>query len=317
MGTSTTARAGADPTDVTTWRAMGTTARAWFAGPEGPTAVDAARARVAALESRWSRFRPSSDISLLNAAGGRPVRVAPETIDLLELAVAWWDATGGLFDPSVLHALEAAGYDRDLALGHGPIRTGRPSPGLGDLVLDRTAGTAALPPGVGVDLGGIGKGRAVDLVAAQLRHAPGGLIDLGGDLRVWGTPPEGVGWPIAVDDPRDGARLALLGLHEGAVTTSSTHRRRWSDGRQRAHHLIDPRTGRPCAGEVVAVTVVAAAAAPAEVLAKAALLTGTVAAAATLLDEHGVAGLVVPTRGAPVAVGGVAELCWTLSPEVR
>jgi thiamine biosynthesis lipoprotein len=296
---------------------MGTTVRTWFAGADVADAHAAARARVAALESRWSRFRPASDVSLLNEAGGRPVWVAPETLALLDAAAVWWQATGGLFDPTVVHALRAAGYDRDLARGHGAIGDGEPAPGLGGLELDRRAGMATLPAGVGIDLGGIGKGRTADVVAAELAHLPGGLVDLGGDLRVWGTGPQTDGWPIAVDDLRDDAPLALLGLREGAVATSSVLRRRWSDGRRTAHHLIDPRTGRPTAGDVVTVTVVAAAAEGAEVLAKAALLTGSVTAATALLEAHGVAGLVVPAHGRPVTAGELPDLCWTLSPEVR
>lgn len=302
--------------DVTSWRAMGTTVRAWFATDDA-SVLPAARSRIAALEARWSRFVPTSDIARLTASAGRPVAVAPETMDVLETAVAWWNATGGRFDPTVLHALEAAGYDRDLASGHGTIGAGRPSPGLGGLVLDRTAGTATLPSGVGIDLGGIGKGRAADLLATELGHVAGGLVDLGGDLRVWGTSPDGAGWPIAVDDPRDGSSLVTLGLHEGAVATSSTLRRRWTDGHRTAHHLIDPRTGQPSTSEIAAVTVAAAAAAPAEILAKVALLAGTIDAAAALLLEHDVAGLLVPASGAPVAVGHLRELCWTTSPEVR
>lgn len=300
---------------MTTWHAMGTTARAWFSSPDDEL-LRTAQARVAELEARWSRFRPTSDVTRLNEAGGRSVTVAPETIDVLELAAAWWRATGGLFDPTVLRALVAAGYDRSLDGGHGPIAAGEPAPGLDGLVLDRATGIARLPVGVAVDLGGIGKGRAVDLLASELAHLPGGLVDLGGDLRVWGTAPDGEGWPIALDDPRDGSEVAVLGLGSGAVATSSVLRRRWTDGHRSAHHLIDPRTGRPGAGEVVAVSVAAAAAAPAEVLAKAALLTGTVREAVALLAAHDVAGLVVPADGRPVAAGPLGALCWTLSPEV-
>jgi thiamine biosynthesis lipoprotein len=281
-------------------------------GPDAEHATTEAQRFVAHLEAMWSRFLPESDVTRLNDSAGQPVAVAAETIDLLSDAVAWWEATEGLFDPTVLAALESAGYDRDRGTGHGPITDGAPAPGCRDIQIDAEAGTVRLPAGVRIDLGGIGKGRAVDLVAEQLAHLPGGLIDLGGDLRVWGTAPEDdPGWPIAVEDLRDGTTVALLGLAEGAVATSSTLRRTWRDGERAAHHLIDPRLGRPAGGELVTVTVVAGIAAAAEVLAKAAIVTGTTEAARALLDDHGVAALVVPTRGAPVSVGGFADLCWT------
>ena len=259
---------------------------------------------------------PTSDVSRLNVAEGRPVPVASETVTVIADAVAWWRATDGRFDPTVLEALVAAGYDRDWTTGHGPIRAGSPAPGCDGIRIDPVVPTVQLPAGVAIDLGGIGKGRAADLVAEQLRQMPGGLIDLGGDLRVWGTPPEGgTGWPIAIEDLRTGATVAVVGLAEGAVATSSTLRRRWRDGEPSAHHLIDPRQGRPTTGEVVTVTVVAARAEAAEVLAKAAIVAGSLDAARRALDDHDVAALVVPAVGSPISVGGFDALCWTLAEE--
>lgn len=300
-----------------TWPAMGTTVTVSLAGRGADEGLATAQRRVAELEARWSRFRPHSDVSRLNEAAGRPIRVHPETLDLLDTARTWWQVTDGRFDPTVADALGAAGYDRDRATGHGPIRTGAPAPGAEGLVVDRRSRMARVPEGVHIDLGGIGKGRAADLLAAELGHLDHGLVDLGGDLRVWGGSPDGHGWPIAVDDLRDGTELARLGLHDGAVTTSSTLVRRWRHDARHAHHLIDPRTGRPVEGEVVSVTVVGARAAPAEVLAKAAIVEGQVDGATALLADHGVAALVVPATGPVAAVGEVLDLCWTPPRELR
>lgn len=302
---------------TTTWPAMGTTVTVSLTGGDAADATAVARRRVEELEARWSRFRPGSEVDRLNRAQGRPVPVHPETLELLDTARTWWRVTDGRFDPTVADALVAAGYDRDRAQGHGPIGDGRPAPGLDGLVLDEVAGTVRLPAGVHLDLGGIGKGRAADLLAAELGPLEHGLVDLGGDLRVWGGSPAGHGWPVAVDDLRDGSQLALLGLADGAVTTSTTLVRRWHDGTRVAHHLIDPRTGRPVDGDVVSVTVVAGRAAPAEVLAKAAVVTGTVEGATALLADHGVAALVVPARGPVAVVGDVLDLCWTPPRELR
>lgn len=301
-----------------TWAAMGTTCRTLLLGPDADVRTAAAVARVAALEARWSRFLPDSDVTRLNGADGEPTRLHPETIDLLIDATLWWEVTDGLFDPTILAALEAAGYDRDRRTGHGPIRAGSPAAGLADIRIDAAGLLVQLPPGVRIDLGGIGKGRAVDLVADEHSDCTGGLVELGGDLRVWGRPPQGdPGWAIAVRDLRDGGQLALLGLLDGAVATSSTLARRWQDGDATAHHLIDPRTGRPADGDIVSVTVVAGRAAAAEVLAKSALVAGSIDGATGLLERHGVAALVVPLAGPPAAVGGFTELCWERPEELR
>ncbi len=294
------------------WRAMGTSARTVLPGRGAAPAAAGIRDLVADLERRWSRFLPGSELCRLNAQPGVAVPVSVETLALLTDAVAWWAITGGRFDPTVLDAVEAAGYVRPFGEGPGPRRPARRAPGLGGVVVDGAAGTVTLPAGVRLDLGGIGKGRAVDLATERCGHLAGGLVDLGGDLRVWGTPPDGgAGWPIAVNDLRDGERIAVLGLAAGAVATSSTLRRRWGEGAGGQHHLIDPATGRPTDGDLVSVTVVAATATGAEVLAKAAIVAGTVAAATALLDEHALPGLLVPRIGPVVPVGGFADLCWS------
>jgi FAD:protein FMN transferase len=293
------------------WDAMGTTCRVALVGPDADQAAAWARAELARLEGLWSRFLPDSDVQRLNGAGGKPVAVATETISLVAEALTWWHATEGRFDPTVLDAVVAAGYDRDLRTGHGPIRAGEPTPGAARILIDAGAGTITLPAGVRIDLGGIGKGRAVDLLVDGLAHLPGGLVDLGGDLRVWGrSSDEEPGWPIAVEDLRDGSTTAVLGLAEGAVATSSVLRRQWSDGVRRAHHLIDPATGRPARGELVTVTVLAGSAAAAEVIAKHALLSGSIAGATAVVGRHGTPALLVPAAGPPVPVGGFEDVCW-------
>src|SRR5512133_1004240 len=159
---------------VAAWRvpAMGTQVELLAVGaPSG--ALAAARSQLVELEARWSRFRPDSEISTLNRAAGRPVAVSPETLTVLALAVLSWQATAGRFDPTVLDALEAAGYDRSLEQVHdlhgATASSPRPAPGLRGIVLDAVAGTVALPAGTRFDPGGIGKGYAADLLCAELR----------------------------------------------------------------------------------------------------------------------------------------------------
>jgi thiamine biosynthesis lipoprotein len=293
----------------TAWPAMGTTARVLLVDGDAAALVDA-RGAIDELERCWTRFRADSELSEINARAGHKVVVSPATAALVRDAISWAAATDGRFDPTVLAAVRDAGYVRPFAEGPGPIGSGCPVLGCAGIEVDLELNAVRLPPEVGIDLGGIGKGAAVDHTVDLLQpRARGGLVDLGGDVRAWGRPPAGGGWPIAVLDLRSGDTAALLWLAEGAVATSSSLGRRWSDGRRWAHHLIDPTTGRPADGELVQVTVVAGGAAGAEVLAKSALVLGTVAAAGALLEEHGVAGLLVPTSGTAVAVGGFDDLC--------
>jgi thiamine biosynthesis lipoprotein len=248
-----------------------------------------ARARVADLEARWSRFLPESELSRLSRRPDEEVKLSPETFCLVERAVAAWHTTGGRYDPTVLPALRAAGYDRDLALvvatgaaGSGPVGVDEPgarllAPGCELVTLDRRSSTVRLPAGVEIDPGGIGKGLAADLVTAELiaDGADGALVNLGGDLRVRGTAPAGGTWSIAIEDPFDpDRRLLTVGLDDGGVATSSRLRRRWTQGGLERHHIIDPRRGRPSDSDLVAVTAVAGEAWWAEVVTKSVLVAG-------------------------------------------
>lgn len=270
-------------------------------GPDG-AAADAQR-QIDALEARWSRFLPDSELSRLNAAAGAPAVVSRLTFDLVQRAVGAWRLTNGRFDPTVLPSLEAAGYDRtfeDVARD-APDRVDatRPAPGCGGIELDPVVRAVRLPPGVRLDLGGIGKGYAADLVARELRGAgaAGVCVNLGGDLLVAGEPPDGApAWVVAVDDPSGADRFGALALLQGGVATSTRLRRAWRRAGRDLHHLLDPASGEPAAGGLASVTVLAAEAWWAEVLAKAAFVAGP-SDGARLVVEHGATGLLVHDDG--------------------
>ena len=269
------------------------------------------------LEQTWSRFRPDSELSGLNRAGGAPVVVSEETFSVIAMAVQANELTAGRFDATLLGALEAAGYDRSFELLDAAPNPGRPEqwPGVAGtrgprprVGLDATSRTVTLAEGVRIDLGGIGKGRAADLVCekALALGALGACVDLGGDVRVAGIPPEGRTWAISVADPRcPDVDLAVVDLLDGGVATSSRLRRRWpgADGRD-AHHLIDPATSRPAGSDLVAVTVLAAMTAWADVFAKAALLAGS-AEGVAMIAEAGLSALLVTADGDTLTAGAI------------
>lgn len=232
-------------------------------------------------EQCWSRFRPDSDLSVLNAAEGRPVAVSALLLLALTRANELWLETAGAFDPTVIDALERIGYDRSFTdVDPEAIAwdgTAAPSPGLHDAHIDAQDDVVQLPAGVRLDLGGVGKGLAADLVAQGLvdRGAASACVSLGGDVRVAGTPPEG-GWRIPVEHPVTGLPAFTWPLTDGAIVQSNTRYRRWQVSGRPVHHLIDPATGQPATRGVEGVVVAGAEAWRAEGYAKAALVRGAV-----------------------------------------
>jgi len=266
-------------------RALGSSLRLTVRIPE-----PAADAGLAAAEQAWtevlaefdavdialSRFRDDSELTHLNrlAGSGRVVRVSRR----LRVALAAIDRagriTGNRFDASVLGVLERIGE-------HGAA-------------LDRRAPTRPavdpaerrfrvhVPP-VPVDMGGIGKGLALrwasERALAVLPEGMGLLLEAGGDIVGRGTPPA-EGWRVGIEDPAaasvtDEDPVVVVALDVGAVATSSVRVRNWigPDG-EPVHHLVDPSTGAPARGGLIAVTVAAADPAWAEVWSKALFILG-------------------------------------------
>jgi thiamine biosynthesis lipoprotein len=271
-------------------------------------AFAAARAEVAACEAVLSRFRPDSDLSRLNATAGRWTAVDRRLVDALALALHARTDTGGRFDPTVLPALAAAGYDASFEqlVERLPRRPEGWRAGA-RIEIDREACRVRLEPGTAVDLGGIGKGfaaeRALDAMQDAWPGMTGGLADLGGDLALRGAPPERGPWRIRVADPRRSGRAAcVLLVGSGGVATSGRDVRRFGPGRT-LHHLIDPATGLSAVQGPLAVTVVAPDAAEAEAHATALAISSPEDAEAHVEANPRISAVYVPHEGDVLHVG--------------
>lgn len=289
------------------FRVMNTDAHAIVVGGSDGD-LDAIEAGLDDRDRRWSRFRPDSELSQINRAAGRPVVVSPETFALVEMAIGAHTATGGAFDPTVLRCLEAAGYDRTFAEVADAVRPAvhRPSPGPDGIRLLPGASAVILPEGVGLDLGGIAKGTAVEAVAREVLargSAAGVCVNVGGDLVVAGRPPGTEGWLVELEVPHRDDPIPVR-LASGAVCTSATTGRRWRSTTGTEHHLRVPATGAPIRSGLCSVTVVAARAAQAEVLTKAALAAGPDDAPG-LLAGYGVTGVLVGDDGTVIHLPGL------------
>jgi thiamine biosynthesis lipoprotein len=269
--------------------------------------LDRARDRIGELERRWSRFLPDSEISALNRDAGRPVPVSAETRELVQRALEAWRVTGGVYDPTILGDLLRAGYDRSFEdiEARDDVEASSLVSGADRVRIEGEA--IFLPPNTGFDPGGIGKGLAADFVVQDLRDAgaAGVCVNVGGDVRIAGAPPEGDAWTIDVHHPEFDEPIARLGVRDGAVATSTTLRRRWTVAGEPMHHLIDTRTGRPANPRFELATVVSGVAWTADVLAKTLVLDRHPEPFA-LLHRTAAEGLVVDREHKVIATAGLA-----------
>jgi thiamine biosynthesis lipoprotein len=250
----------------------------------------------AAAEAALSRFRDTSEVTRLDRAAlsGRAMHVSPR----LRRAVVACDrarrVTEGRFDPRVIGQLDAWGYPGAALPDEAPMdHLGAPERIVAGLEGSRVRLHRPL------DLGGIGKGLAVRWAADRVRSLgiDRFLLDAGGDIAARGASPEGGPWMVGIEDPAGGEdALAVVGLEDGAIATSSVRRGRWeADGRPR-HHLVDPATGEPADGDLLAVTVALPDPAWAEIWSKSLFVAGR-RSIGDLARAHGLAAWWVATDG--------------------
>jgi FAD:protein FMN transferase len=270
---------------------------------------------IQASEARFTRFSETSELAQLNRSSGAWFTASPDLYEVLAEAREYAAATRGRFDPSILDALERAGYDKSME-EIDKSGVSMPTPAavafksrFAEIEFDAEAQAVLLPEGVRVDLGGIAKGWIAEHAAHRLAEFSNACaVNAGGDLFAVGLPQGASGWRIALEDPRDPAQtLAVLKVGAGAVATSSITRRRWLQGARVQHHLIDPRTGEPAETDWLSVTAIAPRATTAEVLAKCLLIAGSQGAPELAASHKDVEFIAVDTDGRLLGSQNAAE----------
>jgi thiamine biosynthesis lipoprotein len=218
----------------------------------------------------------------------------PLLFALVQDSLSYARLTGGFFDPTVLPVIEAWGFDgSDPAVpGPGELKTALRRVGYRQVVL--TGEELRKPARVSLDLGGVAKGKIVDLLGAHLRERgfQSFLIDAGGDIYAGGTRPGNLPWRVAVQDPSHEDRYwGVLAVSDRAVVTSGDYERFFTEGGRRYAHLINPRTGYPDS-DCRSVTVLSEDAAFGDAVATAVFVMGR-ERGLRFLREHGIRGLIL------------------------
>ncbi len=246
---------------------------------------------IAEFDDALSRFKPTSELSRLNADASETVEASNLLIRLVEAALWAARASDGLIDPTVTPALCNIGYAESKA-GSSPASlvdavgelkqtksaAANPRSRWRDIQIDRVARTISRPRGVEIDSGGSGKGLATDLLAERwaikLGRRARFIIDCGGDIRVGGDGPP---VKVTIDPPTGdlGGPGGMIEIADGAIATSGIGRRIWQQKNgEFVHHLIDPASGKSAWTGLAGVTQIAPTTLVAETMAKTAVLSG-------------------------------------------
>jgi thiamine biosynthesis lipoprotein len=264
---------------------------------------DELRAYIEDFEQRFSRFRPSSELSRINATAGQRTEASREFVALLKTAVSLSEATDGLFNPFILPKLQEAGYKGSWPTSHeqgeAPQYQERKVATV-DMVLCG-ADWVRIPAATALDFGGIGKGYLLDRLAALVpNELPGYWFSLGGDILMAGRDATDEAWEVGVahaliEDKQVGSFNNERGWSLAVATSGVTKRRGTNEGKD-WHHIIDPRTGEPAETDLLTVTVCCEDPTEADILAKSALILGS-KAAWPFLDRHKVRGAILQRMG--------------------
>jgi thiamine biosynthesis lipoprotein len=269
-------------------------------------------------EQTLSRFRGDSELSCLNRTVDQPVAVSQILWDVFQASLVADQETGGLVTPTVLDAIEIAGYDRPFeemtrSTVRYPISQGYTNlwtqiHPLSMVIYDEKHRTICLPPDIRLDFGGVAKGWSAHQAAEQLKASGPALMNAGGDIAISGPRTDNKPWLVGISNPFEPDEdLATLHLHGGGVATSGKDRRRWMQGTFLSHHIIDPRTGQPAITNVLTATVIAPTVMEAEAASKSAFLLGSGAGLDWLEADSALAGVLVLDNGEVIASSRAAE----------
>jgi thiamine biosynthesis lipoprotein len=284
------------------FKALGTNCEVQYAAPGGATQAEgferAVTAWVMGFEAKYSRFRPDSLLSQINAAAGREwVPVDAEMEAFFKLCDTLYFMTQGVLDPTALPLIRLWNYRaEDPRLpSDGEVESAR---GLvGWKKVQRAPGKVFLPePGMALDFGGFGKEYAADM-AAQIAVQHGitsALVDFGHDLKAVGQPPDRPAWHIGLEDPhRPGSTAGSIAVIGKGVASSGDYIRRIVINGRRYGHIVDPRSGRPIANGCLQATVITGSCLQAGALSTTAFVLGVPKGIEFIQSFPGAEGLIV------------------------
>lgn len=279
-------------------------------GKNAEKAVSSVVTKVNALERLLSRTRKGSDINLLNTNGTS--NISEDTANVLSLALEWNNKTHGAFDVTIAPVVAAWGFggaDEHRIPSQEELNKLLTLVNSDALALEGT--TAVLKQaGMEIDLGGIAKGYAAAQADQILRDygVKSALLDLGHNITVIGSKPDGNAWRIAVQDPANSdSIIGVLSLQDSSAVTSGGYQRYFEENGQAYHHIIDPRTGRPADSGIVSVTVVCPDPSLADILSTAIFVLGVEDALTLWRTQGGFELVLVTGENTVIATDGLID----------
>lgn len=253
------------------------------------------------FENKFSRTIEGSDIWNVNNAGGQPVQVASETADLVSKSLEYCKRSGGLFDITIGSVSSLWDFDKGVKPSDKSIKEAIGHIDYTGVHVNGDTITMDDPKAM-IDLGGTAKGYIADDLARLF--SDGGclsaLINLGGNVYVLGSKPDGSEWKVGIQDPNktEGSVIASVEAKDCSVVTSGLYERKFkaADGKT-YYHILDPKTGYPVKTDLVSSSVLSSSSLDGDAYATWMFLLGHEKALSLIQDTDGLEGMVVNAKG--------------------
>lgn len=266
------------------------------------------------IESYTSRFDPESDVANINRnAGGRAVKVHPETLEIISESLEYSRLTDGAFDITIAPVAGLWGfYDKKYRVpAKEEIRATLPLVDWRKVEVDEKEGTIRLAsPGMGIDLGGVAKGYAAGAISDLLRErgVRHGLVNFGGAVGAVGNRADGKPWVVGIKSPRGKANsmVGRIKAVDDYVSSSGDYERYFIRDGRRYYHIFDPKTGRQPTGAMDA-TVVGPDSLTADILSTSIFVMGRDRGFELIGTQPGYQAVFIDDRGDVSQTGGMGK----------
>ena len=275
-------------------------------------ATERACDEIRELESLFIFWTDDSEIAAINTnAGKEAVRVSQPTMEIIGKALEISDLTDGAFDATVGPVIRQWDFKKEKLPEPGALKEALRKVDYKAIILDDNNSTAYLSrPEMSFDTGGIAKGFAADRAIAILKALgiEAALVSVSGDIRAYGTKPDGTFWRVGIRDPRSedpNEFIASLDLNDEAISTSGDYERFFIKDGRRYHHILDPKTGYPAYGSM-SVSVIAGSATLTDGLSTGIFVLGPQKGLA-VLEAGGIKGVIISSEGRTFVTKGFGD----------
>lgn len=289
--------------------AMDTFMRVTVYGDRSEEMAEEAKNEIERIDELLS-ISGDSEIADINAHGGG--RASPETRDILERAIEIGRWTDGAFDITLYPVVDAWGFfsGEYRIPDNEEIKELLLHTGIENINVNEDNSVVFAQQGMGIDLGGIGKGYAGQRVHDILAEngVSSALMELGGNICLLGTKPDGSLWRVAIMSPFDTSdRVGVIEAKDVSIVTSGGYQRYFEEDGTTYHHIIDPSTGFPADSGLMSVTIVCSDGLLADALSTALFVMGEDEACRFWRENGGFEMLLVTDDGRIVVSSGIED----------